>query len=166
MSVIPRVIAMMSKAVVSRSASHGSPTFWRTATSAGWITSTTLFSRASFGSRSSSASEKARQARSTKLVGDTRIGHRGQGYTAIGLGNRTPDIGQQFGSLAMDKGDRDRVLVRKILVERTDAEARPFGNRIGRVTFEPTLLENASRRFDDDLHSRGRTRLNRLFSGT
>jgi len=55
-------------------------------------------------------------------MGDSRIGHHGKRGSPVVFVTRPLDVGKQVSGLALDQGDRDGVLVRKILAKRSDAD--------------------------------------------
>jgi hypothetical protein len=58
----------------------------------------------------------------------------------------------------------DRLLVREVLVERADADARRLGDADGSEALGPFPLENANSRFEDVADELHRSRLDRHFS--
>ena len=64
---------------------------------------------------------------------------------------------------ALQRADQG-VLAREILIERADAHPRPRRDGVGGEALMPQAFENASRRFQDDVHGRGRAGLARLFA--
>ena len=84
-----------------------------------------------------------------------------QGRTPVCLRQRLHRVKHQLGPLAFDQRHRHRILGREILIQRTDADAGPCGNRIGGVAVQPVLLKNVSRPFEDGLDGMRGTRLGR-----
>jgi hypothetical protein len=70
-----------------------------------------------------------------------------------------------YGRLLLNQRDRHSVLIRKVLVQRTNADSRPFGNCVRRVSLKSMPLQNASRSLQHGVHRRGRTRLSGQFTG-
>jgi len=75
---------------------------------------------------------------------------------------RHPQHRQDFVEVSPSNGLNQCELVRKILIERPDADARRIGNRIRSESRPAPLAQNASRAIENELDRRPRTRLARL----
>jgi len=96
--------------------------------------------------------EESRQSRATELVGDCGADQHIKSRQPGGFRNGQLRILNQNGGLTSDQGAKQCFLVREILVERSDTDTRPLGNSIRREAVVPVLLQNASRRLNDDIY--------------
>lgn len=103
--------------------------------------------------------------RPTQLLHHRHVHHSGQRLAPVLDLRSRGDVGRQLLRFAAHQGDRDRILVGKVLIQRADADTGPLGDGVGRIRIEASLLQNASRRLDDVLHRLRRARLQCLFPG-
>jgi len=106
------------------------------------------------------------QRRPPRVQLDHRLDERVQLTGELGRRCRGRQQGEQARALALelalDQRDDHRILVRKILVQRADRDARELGHVIGGAGFEAARLENPSRGVEDGGDRRLRTALRRL----
>ncbi len=158
-SVMPRVIPITSP--ISWSMSRPSPAAALAITpyTAAWIAPEPRVRRVACRQPGFLDVQQTREIGAAELVADGRAYHPIQRDPPIGLGGGFAHLLHERRRFPRDQGERDRILVGEILVERTDADAGTLRHRIGRVTLQSPRLENASRCLDDCLHRLSRARL-------
>ncbi len=99
-----------------------------------------------------------------KLMCHAGTHHRGKRATPIGIGSGIDNLGDHAGGPSIDQRNRNGILVREVLVERADTDARALGDGVGRVPRKPVALQNVSRSFQNDLDGFRGAGLSGLFS--
>jgi len=109
--------------------------------------------------------EQPRQTRATELVAN---GRPDQGierfYSRSGQASGLGFL-DKAGGLACDQRAEQRMLVREVLVQRSDTDVCQFGRSVRSQAAMSALLQNASCRFEDRVHGVPRARLQGQFSG-
>jgi hypothetical protein len=107
--------------------------------------------------------KQPRQSRTTHLVPNGRLDKPIKSFPPGSHNACSLDLLDKAGGFTSNQRAEQRILVRKIVVQRADAGASQFGHRIRGEPTMPLLLQNASRGFNNRIHRVLRPRLPWMF---